>query len=59
MDSRLDLAGGSRLASRPEVAHMPNMLELEVSCQLKHYRTKSTDWPFSYLEAKTRDLVNP
>ena len=28
-DSRLDLAGGSRLANRQNVAHMPSMPEAE------------------------------
>ena len=41
----------------PNVEHMPSMLEVEASCQLEHYRTKSTDWPFSYLAAGTRDSV--
>ena len=43
----------------PEVAHMPSMLEVEMSCQLEHYRTKSTDWLFSYLAAGTCDSVKP
>ena len=43
----------------PEVAHMPSMPEVEASCQLEHYRTKSIDWPFSYLAAGTHDLVKP
>ena len=38
--SRLDLAGGSRLASRQIVAHVPSMPEAEESRQLFHYRTK-------------------
>ena len=33
-DSRLDLAGGSRLASHQNVAHMPSMPEAEKSRQL-------------------------
>ena len=45
-DSRLNLVGGS-----PEVAHVPSMPKVEASCQLEHYRTKSIDWPFSYLAA--------
>ena len=44
MDSRLDLAGGSRLASRQNVAHVPSMLEAEESRQLLHYRTKVPGW---------------
>ena len=41
-NSRLDLEGGSRLASHkpPEVAHVPSMPEVEASCQLLHYRIK-------------------
>ena len=39
------------------VEHVPNMLEVEVSCQLEHYRTKSTDWLFSYLMVGTHDSV--
>ena len=39
-DSQLDLAGGSRLASRQNVAHMPSMPEAEESRQLLHYKTK-------------------
>ena len=42
-----------------EVAHMPSMPEVEISCQLEHYRTKSTDWLFSYLTAGTCDSVKP
>ena len=34
--SRLDLAGGSRFASRQKVAHVPSMPEAEESCQLLH-----------------------
>ena len=41
----------------PNVEHVPSMLEVETSCQLEHYRTKSTDWPFSYLATGTCDLV--
>ena len=33
-DSQLDLTGGSRLASRQKVAHVPSMLEVEESCAL-------------------------
>ena len=54
-DSRLDLAA----CKLPEVAHMPSMLEVEASCQLEHYKTKSTDWSFSYLVAGTCDSVKP
>ena len=54
-DSWLDLASGSRLASRQNVAHVPSMPEVEVSCQLEHYMTKSTDWSFSYLAVGTHD----
>ena len=42
-DSQLDLVSGSWLAIRQKVAHVPSMLEVEVSCQLEHYRIKSTD----------------
>ena len=44
-DSRLDLTGGSRLASRQKVAHMPSMPEAKESHQLFHYRTKVPGWP--------------
>ena len=44
-DSRLDLVGGSRLTSRQNVAHMPNMPEAEELRQLLHYRTKAPGWP--------------
>ena len=50
-DSRLDLAGGSRLASRQNVAHVPSMLEAEESCQLLHYMTKVPSWPGRLLAA--------
>ena len=56
-DLPLGLGGGSRLASRQKVAHMPSMPEVEASCQLEHYRTKSIDWSFSYLVAGTRGSV--
>ena len=39
-DSRLDLRGDSRLASRQNVTHVPSMPEAEESRQLLHYRTK-------------------
>ena len=42
-----------------DVEHVPSMPEVEASCQLEHYRTKNTDWPFSYLVTGTRDLVKP
>ena len=29
----------------PNVEHVQSMPEVEESCQLEHYRTKSTDWP--------------
>ena len=38
--SRLDLAGGLRLASRPKGAHVSSMPEAEESRQLLHYRIK-------------------
>ena len=50
-DSRLDLAGGSRLASYQNVAHMRSMPEVEESRQLLHYRTKVPDWPGRLLAA--------
>ena len=43
-DSRLDLAGGSRLASRQNVALMPSMPEAEELRQLLHYKTKVLGW---------------
>ena len=43
-DSRLDLAGGSRLASRQIVAYVPSMPEVEESHQLLKYRTKVLGW---------------
>ena len=39
-----ELAGGSRLASREKVAHMPSMPKAEASRQLLHYRTKVSGW---------------
>ena len=50
-DSRLDLAGGSWLASHQNVAHVPSMLEVEESRQLSHYRTKVLSWPSRLLAA--------
>ena len=44
-DSRLDLSGGLRLASRQKVSHMPSMPEVEESRQLLHYGTKVKGWP--------------
>ena len=43
-DLRLDLVGGSRFASRQNVAHVPSMPEVEESRQLLHYRTKVPGW---------------
>ena len=43
-DLRLDLTGGSWLASRQNVAHMPSMPEDEESRQLLHYKTKVPGW---------------
>ena len=43
-DSRLDLAGGSWLASRQKGAHVSSMPEAEESRQLLHYRTKVPGW---------------
>ena len=53
------LATGSHSYKSPNDEHVPSMLEVEVSCQLEHYRTKNTDWPFSYLTAGTRNSVKP
>ena len=51
---------GLLTACKPlEGAHVPNMPKVEASCQLEHYRTKSTNWPFSYLTTGTRDSVKP
>ena len=33
----------ARSCKSPNVEHVPSMPEVEVSCQLKHYRTKSID----------------
>ena len=46
-DSQLDLAGSLQLASRQKLHKCQTCGEVEVSCQLEHYRTKSPDWPFS------------
>ena len=43
----------------PNDEHVPSILEVEALCQLEHYKTKSTDWPFSYLAAGTCDSVKP
>ena len=50
-DSRLDLVGGLRLASRKNVAHVPSLPEAEESRQLLHYRTKVPGWPGRLLAA--------
>ena len=50
-DSWLDLASGSRLASRQNVAYVPSMPEAEESRQLLHYRTKVPGWPSRLLVA--------
>ena len=50
-DSRLDLSGGSRLASHQNVAHVPSMPEVEESHQLLHYRTKVPGWLGRLLKA--------
>ena len=61
LSKRQELATGSRewltACKPPEVAHVPNMPEVEVSCQLEHYKTKSTNWPVSYLVVGTRGSV--
>ena len=56
-DSRLDLAGSSRLASCQKLHTCQACREAEPSCQLQHYRTKSPVWPFSYLAIRTRVSV--
>ena len=50
-DSRLDLTGGLRVASRKNVAHVPSLPEAEESRQLLHYRTKVPGWPGRLLAA--------
>ena len=57
MNSQLDLAGSLRLVSCQKLHTCQACGEAEASCQLEHYRTKSTDWPFSYLATGTCDLV--
>ena len=47
----------ARGCNPPNVEYVPSMPEVEASCKLEHYRTKSTDWPFSYLAAGARNLV--
>ena len=54
-DLRLDLVGGSRLASRQNVAHMPSMPEVEESRQLLQYRTKVPGWSSRLLVTWTGD----
>ena len=49
----------ARSCKSPNVEHVPSKPEVEASCQLEHYRTKSTDQPSSYLTVGTRDLVKP
>ena len=49
----------ARSCKPPNVEHMLSMLEVQAPCQLEHYRTKSTDWSFSYLTAGTHDSVKP
>ena len=58
-DSRLDLAGSSRLASRQKLYTCQACREVEPSCQLQHYRTKSPVWPFSYLAAQSSREAKP
>ena len=50
-DLRLDLAGGSQIASRQNVAHVLSMPEAEELHQLLHYRTKVLGWPGHLLVA--------
>ena len=50
-DSQLDLAGGSRLAGRQKVAHVPSMPKVQELHQLLHYRTKVPGWPRRLLVA--------
>ena len=45
-DSRLDLTGNLRLASRQKLHTCQACGEVETSFQLEHYRIKSPDWPF-------------
>ena len=52
-DSRLDLAGSSRLASRQKLLTCQACREDEQSRQLEHYKTKSPIWQFCLLTAWT------
>ena len=56
----LDLAGGSRLASRQNVAHLPSMLEAKESHQLLHYKTKVSGWLGHLLATQpSREVKSP
>ena len=44
------VACGCKLLNFEHVLSMP---EVEASCQLEHYRTKSTYWPFNYLATQS------
>ena len=46
-DSQLDLVGSSQLVNSQKLHTRQTCREVEASCQLEHYRTKSQDWPFS------------
>ena len=50
-DSRLDLVGGSWLASCQNVAHVLSMPKAEESRQLLNYRIKVLGWPGRLLAA--------
>ena len=50
-DLRLELAGGSWLASRQMMHTSEACREDEQSCQLEHYRTESLVWQFCLLAA--------
>ena len=50
-DLRLNLVGGSWLASRQNVAHLPSIPKAKESRQLSHYRTKVPGWPGHLLMA--------
>ena len=54
-DSWLDLAGGLRLASHQNVAHVPSMPKVEELRQLLHYKTKVLGWLDRLLAAWTHD----
>ena len=45
-DLQLDLTGSSGLASRQKLHTCQACGEVEASCQLEQYRTKSPNWPF-------------